>query len=39
MRKLIRNFLRACHVCHGLGYIEVSNGTKECYVCKGKGRL
>ena len=40
MRKLIRAFLRTCHICHGMGNREMPSGdTKECIACKGKGYL
>lgn len=44
MKKLVNNiiktFRRACHICHGMGVIELPNGdTKECVACKGTGSL
>jgi len=43
MKKLINNikqFLKSCHICHGMGNTEKPNGdTVECISCKGKGYL
>ena len=36
--KMIKELIAACGRCHGMGYIEQTNGdTKECHICKGKG--
>lgn len=43
MRKIIGIFKqakRACHVCHGMGVLELPSGnTKTCPACNGKGTL
>lgn len=40
MRRLLKNLVRACGLCHGMDTREKPNGdTIECLSCKGKGYL
>ena len=40
LMNLIRTFRQACPRCHGMGNIEMPDGSvKDCPVCKGKGMV
>jgi DnaJ-class molecular chaperone len=39
-KKIIKFLLKTCHICHGIGTIEISGGdTLPCPACKGEGLL